>query len=216
MPYLPPPSWSSFLLARSECRWASDLHSCDASSAARDGRTPRSDAEDQVLSPRTKRALRAEGDPCAGPSAPPPAVDPEVSRGCSIKHPEDSDSHVANRLTARFRRRRCFDRPERLPRPIIDPHSKFGLVESGKRTPSADGGLRDDLRLHLPRLPKGRTTLALSHAPSQTPTAAPIEVLTRYDQRSGHERPKAPKVLLEYFCGLFYFHVQRHVLESLL
>ena len=60
----------------------------------------------------------------------------------------------------------------------MDARANLGLVESGKRTPSASGGLRDDLRLHLPRLPKGRTTLALSHAPSQTPASAPIEALT--------------------------------------
>src|ERR1700730_15060768 len=65
------------------------------------------------------------------------------------------------------------------------PGANRGLVESGKRTPSAGSGLRDDLRLYLPPLPKGRTTLALSHAPSQTPASAPIEALARYDQRSG-------------------------------
>src|ERR1700757_170518 len=67
----------------------------------------------------------------------------------------------------------------------MDARANLGLVESGKRMPSTDGWLRDDLRLHLPRLPKGRTTLALSHAPSPTPASAPIEALTRYDQRSG-------------------------------
>src|ERR1700731_167623 len=67
----------------------------------------------------------------------------------------------------------------------MDARANRGLVESGKRTPSAGSGLRDDLRLYLSPLPKGRTTLALSHAPSQTPASAPIEALARYDQRSG-------------------------------
>src|ERR1700730_14251582 len=67
----------------------------------------------------------------------------------------------------------------------MDARANRGLVESGKRTPSAGSGLRDDLRLYLPPLPKGRTTWALSHAPSQTPASAPIEALARYDQRSG-------------------------------
>ena len=50
--------------------------------------------------------------------------------------------------------------------------------------PPAGRGLRDDLRLHLPRRPKGRAAVALSHATSQTPPPAPIEAFARYDKGS--------------------------------
>jgi len=85
MTYLPSPSWSSSLLARSEHRWLQLAIVRRVVDGAR-RRTPRSDAGDQVSSPRTKRAPRAEGDR-GRPSAPPPPIDPEVSRGCAIKHP---------------------------------------------------------------------------------------------------------------------------------
>ena len=103
-----------------------------------------------------------------------------------------SPLHPAGAYQLRRRREAILEKDQKLRTFVCDPlaegwtlRANLGLVESGKRTPSAGRGLRDNLRLYLSRLPKGRTTLALSHAPSQTPASAPIEALTRYDQRSG-------------------------------
>ncbi len=63
-----------------------------------------------------------------------------------------SPLHAAGAYQLRRRREAILEKDQKL-RTFV-----CGLVESGKRTPSAGGGLRDDLRLHLPRLPKGRTT----------------------------------------------------------
>ena len=63
--------------------------------------------------------------------------------------------------------KRCRERPSlaelrsRPPRRRMDARANRGLAESRKRMPSAGRGLRDDLRLHLPRRPKGRAAVAL-------------------------------------------------------
>ena len=75
----------------------------------------------------------------------------------------------------------------------VDARANRGLAERRERTPSAGRGLRDDLRLHLPRRPKGRAAVALSHATSQTPPPAPIEAfpgIAIKDRVSIHERPE--------------------------
>ena len=127
------------------------------------------------------RALHERNPPCRG----------ELRRN-GLSSGRYSPLHAAGAYQLRRRREAILEKDQKLRTFVCDrlaegwtPEANLGLVESGKRTPSAGGGLRDDLRLYLSRLPKGRTTLALSHAPSQTPASAPIEALTRYDQRSG-------------------------------
>ena len=50
----------------------------------------------RIWSLRTIRALAAEGDPCAGPCAPPSAVGPGTGRRWRIKSRDDSESPVTN------------------------------------------------------------------------------------------------------------------------
>ena len=101
-----------------------------------------------------------------------------------------SPLHAAGAYQLRRRRELDRERPSlaelrsRPPRRRVDARANRGLAESRKRTPSAGRGLRDDLRLHLPRRPKGRAAVALSHATSQTPPPAPIEAFARYDKGS--------------------------------
>jgi len=102
-----------------------------------------------------------------------------------------SPLHAAGAYQLRRRREVVIEKDRALRSFVLDrltegwtPEQISGWLKAGN-TPSAGGGLRDDLRLYLPRFLKGRTTLALSHAPSQTPTSAPIEALARYDPRSG-------------------------------
>ena len=55
----------------------------------------------------------------------------------------------------------------------------FRFKKSGERSTFRS------LRTNASTAPCASPTLALSHAPSQTPASAPIEALTRYDLRSG-------------------------------
>src|SRR5205807_8719741 len=52
-------------------------------------------------------------------------------------------------------------------------------------------GVRGHLRLHLSRRPQGRGPLALSDAPPQTPSSAPIKAFARYHQGSRFHPPTA-------------------------
>src|SRR5437660_1706242 len=66
------------------------------------------------------------------------------------------------------------------------------MAQGRQRAWPAGLGVRGHLRLHLSRRPQGRGPLALSDAPPQTPSSAPIKAFARYHQgsRSIHQRPK--------------------------
>src|SRR6202035_2839541 len=100
-----------------------------------------------------------------------------------------SPLHAAGAHQLRRRREAIIEKDQKLRTFVCDrlaegwtPEQIAGWLKAGNERRLR--ALRDDLRLYLSPLPKGRTTLALSHAPSQTPASAPIEALARYDQRS--------------------------------
>src|ERR1700746_2579109 len=74
----------------------------------------------------------------------------------------------------------------------MGPRTDCRMAQGWQRAWPAGLGVRGHLRLHLSRRPQGRGPLALSDAPPQTPSSAPIKALARYHQGSLsiHQRPK--------------------------
>src|SRR3982074_2884430 len=73
----------------------------------------------------------------------------------------------------------------------MGPRTDRRMAEGRQRARPAGLGVRGHLRLHLSRRPQGRGPLALSDAPPQTPSSAPIEVFARYYQGSRFHPPTA-------------------------
>ena len=102
-----------------------------------------------------------------------------------------SPLHAAGAYQLRRRREARIERDRALRTFVVDrlaegwtPRANFRLAQGRKRTCPAGRGLQDDLRFHLQGRPTGRSVMALSHAPAQTPPPAPIETFARYHQGS--------------------------------
>src|SRR5947209_575832 len=73
----------------------------------------------------------------------------------------------------------------------MGPRTDRRMAQGRQRAWPAGLGVRGHLRLHLSRRPQGRGPLALSDAPPQTPSSAPIKAFARYHQGSRFHPPTA-------------------------